>query len=188
MTGDPPALSRFELAARELRALGIVMTRLPGEYRVNFRTGTDATARTVETLDQALELGRTTAADAPAPPSPAHGKRGRRPRRMTPKAIRRRMIHAPGAQSPHASAGLEKGARPRHRTGFLTCLDCKSHVCFLSIEGLNPCHVTAGVASVTFLCLYEFMIIHFLLLLSLCDLFVIMPFFKQVTRISWQRG
>jgi hypothetical protein len=40
MTGDPPALSRFELAARELRALGIVMTRLPGEYRVNYRTGT----------------------------------------------------------------------------------------------------------------------------------------------------
>jgi hypothetical protein len=43
------------------------MTRLPGEYRVNYRTGTDATARTVETLDQALELGRTTTADAPAP-------------------------------------------------------------------------------------------------------------------------
>jgi hypothetical protein len=57
MTGDkPPPLSRFELAARELRALGIVMTRLPGEYRVNYRTGTDATARLVKTLDQALEL------------------------------------------------------------------------------------------------------------------------------------
>jgi hypothetical protein len=40
MTGDPPALSRFQLAARELRALGIVMTRLPGEYRVNYRSGT----------------------------------------------------------------------------------------------------------------------------------------------------
>jgi hypothetical protein len=33
----PPALSRFELAAAELRALGIVIARLPGEYRVNFR-------------------------------------------------------------------------------------------------------------------------------------------------------
>jgi hypothetical protein len=65
MTGDPPALSRFELAARELRALGIVVTRLPGEYRMNYRSGTT---------------------------SPAHGKRGRRPRRMTPKAMRRRMI------------------------------------------------------------------------------------------------
>jgi hypothetical protein len=77
MTGDPPALSRFELAARELRTLGITLTRLPGEYRVHFRTGPDATARTVETLNQALELGRTMAAEAP--PSPAHGKRGRRP-------------------------------------------------------------------------------------------------------------
>jgi hypothetical protein len=70
------------------------MTRLPGEYRVNFRTGTDATARTVETLDQALELGRTTTADAPAPPGRTEGYRRRRPRRMTPKAIRRRMIRA----------------------------------------------------------------------------------------------
>ena len=77
MTGDPPALSRFELAARELRALGITLTRLPGEYRINFRTGADATAHMVETLDQALELGRTMAAEAP--PGPSHGKRGRRP-------------------------------------------------------------------------------------------------------------
>ena len=89
MTGNPsPALSRFELAARELHALGITVTRLPGEYRVNFRAGTDATARTVETLDQALEPGRTMAVDTPAPPGPAHGKRGRRPRRMTSKASR----------------------------------------------------------------------------------------------------
>lgn len=61
---------------------------------MNFRTGTDATARTVETLDQALDLGRIMATKAPAPPGPAHGKRGRRPLRMTPKAIRRRMIRA----------------------------------------------------------------------------------------------
>jgi hypothetical protein len=119
MTGDaPPPLSRFELAAAELRGLGITVTRLPGEYRVNFRTSTAATARTVETLDQALELGRAMAAEAPAPPGPAHRKRGRRPLRMTPKAIRRRMIHDPGAQSPYARAGLEKGTRPRHRTEF----------------------------------------------------------------------
>jgi hypothetical protein len=32
---DP--VSPFELAAAELRALGIVLTRLPGEYRVNLR-------------------------------------------------------------------------------------------------------------------------------------------------------
>jgi hypothetical protein len=51
MTGDPPALPRFELAARELRVLGITLTHLPGEYRLSFRPGTAATARTVETLD-----------------------------------------------------------------------------------------------------------------------------------------
>jgi hypothetical protein len=93
MTGNSP-LSRFELTAAELRILGIALTRLPGEYRVNFRNGTDATAQTVETLDQALELGRGMAADAPAPADPAQVKRRRRPLRMTPKAIRRRMIKA----------------------------------------------------------------------------------------------
>jgi hypothetical protein len=51
MTGDhPSALSRFELTAAELRSLGITVTRLPGEYRVNYRSSTTR--------------------------SPAHGKRG----------------------------------------------------------------------------------------------------------------
>jgi len=52
MTGDPP--SPFELAAAELRALGITLASLPGEYRVNYRNGQDATARHAETLDEAL--------------------------------------------------------------------------------------------------------------------------------------
>jgi hypothetical protein len=91
VTGDK-ALSPFELATAELRALGITLARLPGEYRVNFRNGADATALTVETLDEALALGHSMAADAPAPANPAHGRRRRRPLRMTPKAIRRRMI------------------------------------------------------------------------------------------------
>jgi hypothetical protein len=52
----------FELAAVGLRALGITLARLPGEYRVNFHNGTDATARTAETFDEALELGRSMAA------------------------------------------------------------------------------------------------------------------------------
>jgi hypothetical protein len=111
MTGDhPPALSRFELTAAELRSLGITVTRLPGEYRVNYRTGTDATARTVETLDQALELGRTMTADAPTPPSPAHGKQGHRPLRMMPKAVRRRMIRQ-HIQKTHACARSAGSAR-----------------------------------------------------------------------------
>jgi hypothetical protein len=39
--------------------LGITLARLPDEYRVNFYNGTDATHRTVETLDQALVFART---------------------------------------------------------------------------------------------------------------------------------
>jgi hypothetical protein len=49
----------------QLRALGITLARLPGEYRVNFRYGTDETALTVETLDEALDLGRSMTADVP---------------------------------------------------------------------------------------------------------------------------
>jgi len=41
----PDTVSRFELAAAELRALGIVLTQLPGEYRVNYRNGGDGTVR-----------------------------------------------------------------------------------------------------------------------------------------------
>ena len=89
MTGDPSP-SPFELAARELRVLGITLANLPGEYRVNYRNGSDATARMGETLDEALELGRSMAADAAAPAGPAQGKRRRRPLRMTPKAVNRR--------------------------------------------------------------------------------------------------
>jgi hypothetical protein len=65
---------------------------VPGEYRVNYRNGADATARIAETVDEALALGRELAAATPAPAQPAHGKRRRRPLRMTPKAVRRRMI------------------------------------------------------------------------------------------------
>jgi hypothetical protein len=89
MTGDPSP-PPFELATIELRALGITIARLPGEYRVNYRNGGDATARIVETLDEALKLGRELAVDAPASARPAHGKRRRRPLRMTTKAVNRR--------------------------------------------------------------------------------------------------
>ena len=88
------SLSRFELVVNELRALGLTLRRLPGEYCVNFRNGGDATARMAEDLDQALELGREMAAEAAAsrvatkqPP-----RRRWRRKRMTPKARRRRFI------------------------------------------------------------------------------------------------
>ena len=88
MTGGPSP-SPFKLASVELRRLGITLTNLPGEYRVNFHNGADATARMVETLDEALELGRSMAAERPALTTPAGGKRRRR--RMTPKAYNKRM-------------------------------------------------------------------------------------------------
>jgi len=91
MTDFPDA---FELAAAELRKLGLTLRRLPGEYAVNFSGGSDATARIVETLDLALEAGRSMAVDPPAQPGARQGRRRRRPLRMTPKAIRRRMIRA----------------------------------------------------------------------------------------------
>lgn len=55
----------FELAAAELARLGIVLTRRPGEYGVNFRSGAESTAQIAGTLDQALEIGRRMAADRP---------------------------------------------------------------------------------------------------------------------------
>jgi hypothetical protein len=70
--------SPFDLATAALRALGIVLARLPGEYRVNFRNGAESTARTVETLDQALAAGRAMAAER-AEQQPNRGGPRRRP-------------------------------------------------------------------------------------------------------------
>jgi hypothetical protein len=85
----------FELATAELRKLGITLRQLPGEYRVNLLGGPDANALSAETLEDAVELGRDmakTLAPAATTTTAAPGKRYRRPRRMTPKAQRRRMI------------------------------------------------------------------------------------------------
>jgi hypothetical protein len=87
----PPSL--FDVAA-ELRALGVTITALPGEYRVKLRDGSDDTARCAEDLAQALELGRELAASRAASPTPTkRPRRGWRPKKMTAKAIRRRMIY-----------------------------------------------------------------------------------------------
>ena len=90
MSGLAP--SPFELAAVELRRLGITLARLPGEYRVNFQNGSDATAQSAETVDAALDLGRAMAAErAEAASHSAGPRRRRRPRRMTPKAYNKRL-------------------------------------------------------------------------------------------------
>ena len=91
---DPP--SPFELAAAELRALGISLRRLPGEYRVNYRNGGDGTARLAEDLEQAVELGRALASRAPSVAHDGEGHPGPKDQ---------------GAPLPFAGAGAEKTAR-----------------------------------------------------------------------------
>lgn len=83
--------SSFDLYAAELARLGVVLTRLPGEYRVNFRAAGDATARIVETIDEALVAGREMAAEAPKKPPV---KKQRQRRYMSAKAARRAFIKA----------------------------------------------------------------------------------------------
>jgi hypothetical protein len=94
MTGDSP-LCRFELIAAELRALRMVLVRLPGEYSVNYQNGKDETAVFIDDIEEALTAGRAMARAVPsatAQVGPTPRRRFRR--RMTPKAIRRRMIRA----------------------------------------------------------------------------------------------
>ena len=85
MTDD--ARQPFELATAELRKLGITLARLPGEYRVNFQNANDATARTLETLDDGTCRRPRYGRRASRGPFPIRGRgsRRRRPRRMTPK-------------------------------------------------------------------------------------------------------
>jgi hypothetical protein len=86
----------FELATAELRKLEITLRQLPGEYQVNLTGGPDENALLAETLDEAVELGLDMAAKF----APAVVRRAtafhyrRRGRRLTPKALRRRMIRA----------------------------------------------------------------------------------------------
>jgi hypothetical protein len=90
VTGEAP--SPFEIAAAELRKLGLDLTRLSGEYRVNFHNGAESTAQIAETVDAALDLGRIMAAErAEASSTKGQGPRRRRPRRMTPKAYNKRL-------------------------------------------------------------------------------------------------
>lgn len=93
MTLNDPR-SRFELITVELRALGITIRSLPGEYCVNFRYGGDKTERYSDDLDQALELGRAMAAEKAAEQAAREkpSLRRRRRKQMTPKARRRRFI------------------------------------------------------------------------------------------------
>lgn len=88
---------RLDAVAAELRAIGITLESRPGEYRVNFRNGKEDTACYTEGLQEALAAGRAMAATAVSDQTgqtvpAATRKWRRRPRRMTSKAQRRRMI------------------------------------------------------------------------------------------------
>jgi hypothetical protein len=100
MSDQPPTL--FAGVVAELAARGVQLRALTGEFVVNFRGGTEATAYITDDLADAIEhghaLARSIAADPPPPATagrPARGKRRRRPLRMTPKAVnrRRRLAH-----------------------------------------------------------------------------------------------
>ena len=71
----------FELACAELKALGLVLHRLPGEYRVSFRNGGAAMATTTDDLQSAIIRGREMAANLPKPSEPPLGPLGPRSKR-----------------------------------------------------------------------------------------------------------
>ncbi len=96
-----PAPTLFAGVVADLAARGVQLSARPGEYVVNLRDGTEATAYITDDLADAIEhghaLARSIAADPqPTAGRPAQGKRRRRPLRMTPKAVnkRRRLAQA----------------------------------------------------------------------------------------------
>ena len=68
----------FQTALDELKALGLVLQKAPGQYRVNFRNGTEATEYLTDDLESALAKGREMAAQPPPPPAPPLGPTGPR--------------------------------------------------------------------------------------------------------------
>jgi hypothetical protein len=94
MTGS--ASLSFEAVAYKFRKRGIVITRLPAEYSVNYLDGTADPAKTRETLNEAIELAEAMARQAWA--AAARTAASYRPKRrlsMKPKAIIKRRIRAP---------------------------------------------------------------------------------------------
>ena len=97
MTTDDSRLLFPDVQA-ELRALGIRLDCLPGEYRVNVAAGSAATAYFTESLEDALQEGRRMAAAHAQCCANVSGKpaktRRRWPKLMSPKTTKRRFIPA----------------------------------------------------------------------------------------------
>jgi hypothetical protein len=70
--------SAFKDAFDELKALGIVLTQAPGEYRVNLALGARTGDYVTETLQDALNHGRRMAERSPATRLPPLGPTGKR--------------------------------------------------------------------------------------------------------------
>lgn len=70
--------SPYLRARDELKALGMKLRLVPGEYRVNFKHGTPETEYVTEDLRDALRYGREMAKGKhPEPPEPPLGPTGR---------------------------------------------------------------------------------------------------------------
>jgi hypothetical protein len=67
-------------------ALGLVLKQTPGEYRVNYHSGTPATEYRTDDLQDALQHGREMAAQAPAAEPPPLGPTG-------PRGLRRHLMY-----------------------------------------------------------------------------------------------
>ena len=81
----------------ELRARGVLITNRGGDWCVNVKAGTEATAYLTDDLQDAFEHGRAMAEEQSSPPrssekQPPVRYKSRRP--MSAKAHRRRMIRA----------------------------------------------------------------------------------------------
>ncbi len=76
-TNHLPALPAFKAAVEELREFGIVLTMSPGEYKVNYRGGTPATAYRSDDLADAVEHARAMASLRPASSEPPLGPMSR---------------------------------------------------------------------------------------------------------------
>jgi hypothetical protein len=106
--GPSPAPLRHHCRRRAAQA-GVTLARLPGEYRVNFRNGSEATAQTIETMDEAIctraqhggpcsGAGRPRAGKAPPPTAPHDAEGNQSPQDED-------------AQLPFARAGAEEAAQ-----------------------------------------------------------------------------
>jgi hypothetical protein len=92
MTGDGISSPILQIVD-ELRARGILITHSAGQWCVNFRGSSDATAYVTDDLQDAFEHGRAMALSGqPAASEPAKHPHKHRP--MSAKAQRRRMIRA----------------------------------------------------------------------------------------------